>query len=119
MTAGVTKRDGNGSRNTTVAALVHISGLLFGFFALVFVYLVSNDQFIRENAANALSWHVPASLVAVLVVVVGIGVSEIAGVALAMAVSVATVCFALIASTRAYQGRAWTYPIVPQLVGAH
>ncbi|WP_083867293.1 DUF4870 domain-containing protein [Natrialba taiwanensis] len=116
MTANVTGRKSNSNQDTTIAALVHISGLFFGFFAIVFVYLVSDDEFAKANAANALNWHVPISLMAILVVIIGIGVSELAGVAIAIIIAMATICFALIASMKAYQGREWKYPIVPQII---
>lgn len=116
MTANGTQPKRDSNQDTTTAALVHIAGLLFGFFAISFVYLASDDAFIKENAANALNWHVPLSLVAILVAVIGIGVSEIAGLAIAMIIAIATIGFALIASMNAYQGRAWKYPIVPQMI---
>jgi uncharacterized membrane protein len=116
MTTNVAGKKRNSNQDTTTAALVHVAGLLFGFFAVAFVYLLSDDEFTKVNAANALNWHVPISLVAVLVAIVGIGASELAGVALAILIAVATICLALTASLKAYQGQAWKYPIVPQLI---
>lgn len=116
MTANVTQAKSNSNRETSAAALVHIVGLFFGFFAISFVYLASDEGFVKENAANALNWHVPLSLLAVLVVVIGIGVSEIAGVAISILIAVTTICFALVASVNAYRGRAWNYPVVPQMI---
>lgn len=116
MTANGTGRKPESDRDTTVGALVHVAGLFFGLFALALVYLVADDEFAKANAANALNWHVPLSLVAVVAVGIGIGVSELAGVAIAILVAIATICFALIASVKAHRGRAWEYPIVPQLI---
>lgn len=116
MTANVTGRKSNSNQDTTIAALVHIVGLFFGLFALVLIYLVSDDEFAKANAANALNWHGPISLMAILVVIIGLGVSELAGVAIAIILVMATICFALIASKKAYQGQAWKYPIVPQII---
>ncbi|WP_434531484.1 DUF4870 domain-containing protein (plasmid) [Haloarcula sp. NS06] len=116
MTASATGKESNRNQNTAIAALVHIAGLLFGFFAIAFVYLVSDDNFIKANAANALNWHVPMSLVAVFVAITGIVVGELIGVALAILIAVATICFALIASMKAYQGQAWKYPIFYQMI---
>jgi uncharacterized membrane protein len=116
MTANSTESKSDRNQNTTVAALVHIAGLLFGFIAIAFVYLSTDDEFIRENAMNALNWHVPVSLLAIVVVVLGIVVSETAGVALAVTIGIITVCVALIASMKARHGRAWKYPVVPQLL---
>lgn len=116
MTANVTGKRSNSTQNTTIAALVHIAGLFFGFIGITFVYLASEDEFAKTNAANALNWHLPLSLMAILVVMIGLGVSELAGVALAILIAIATICFALIASMKAYQGQAWKYPIVHQLI---
>lgn len=104
------------SRDTSVATLVHIAGLFFGFFAIAIIYFTANDTFTRENAANALNWHIPLSLVAILVVLVGIGVNQLVGVVMAMGIVITTICFALIASVKARQDKAWEYPIVPNLV---
>ncbi len=116
MTANVTGKKRNSTRNTTTAALVHIAGLFFGFFAIAFVYLATDDEFAKTNAANALNWHLPLSLIAILVGMIGLGVSELAGVAIAITIAIATICVALIASTKAYKGQAWKYPLVPQLI---
>ena len=116
MTANVTERKSHSNQNTTIAALVHIAGLLFGFFALALVYLASDNEFTKSNAANALNWHIPISLVAILVAMIGLGVSELVGVAIALLIATATICFAVIACIKAYEGQAWQYPIVPQLI---
>jgi uncharacterized Tic20 family protein len=116
MTANTTRRRNSPNQNTTIAALVHVAGLFFGFVAVAFAYLITDDEFTKANAANALNWHVPVSLIAVLVPVIGIAVSEIAGVAIAMIIAVGTICFALMASMKAYRGRAWKYPLVPNVI---
>lgn len=116
MTTEFDDRRQEEQRDTTVATLVHVAGLCFGFFALAFVYLVTDDEFTRENAANALNWHIPVSLAAIVVVGIGIWVNEVAGVVLAVTVAVVTIVVALTASLAAYRGRAWEYPVVPQLI---
>jgi len=103
-------------QDTTISSLVHIAGIFFGFIVITLIYFVSKDEFTKENAANALNWHIPMSLAAIVVVLVGIGVSEVAGLAMAISIAIATVCFALVASMKAYQGRAWKYPIVPEFI---
>ena len=116
--APTTLDDGRKSKDqdTTISMFAHISGLFFGFFPIALIYLASEDEFTKENAANALNWHIPMSLAAILVALVGVGVSEVAGLAMALSIVIATVCFALIASLRAYQGQAWKYPIIPKLI---
>lgn len=102
--------------NTLIAPLVHAIGILFGVFGVAFVYVVSDDVFVEENARNALNWHIPVSLFAIGIPLVGVLISELVGVALAVSIALATVCFGLLASTKAYRGEAWQYPIVPQLL---
>ncbi|MDS0260966.1 DUF4870 domain-containing protein [Haloarcula sp. S1CR25-12] len=116
MTANSTGRRNSPNQNTTIAALVHVAGLFFGFVAIAFAYLVTDDEFTKANAANALNWHVPVALIAVPVAVIGVVVSETAGVAIAMIIAIGTICFALIASMKAYRGRAWKYPLVPSVI---
>lgn len=103
-------------QDTGIATLVHLAGLLFGVAAVAFIYLVSEDEFVRDNATNALNWHIPVSILGILTAVVGIGVSEPVGVAMAMVLAVATVCFAVVAGVKAYRGTAWRYPVSPRLV---
>lgn len=116
MTSNATGSKSDHNQNTTVAALVHIAGLLFGFIAIAFVYLATDDDFIQENAMNALQWHVPVSLIAIVVAFLGVVMSEVAGVTLAVTIAIATICAALIASMKARNGRAWKYPVVSQLL---
>jgi len=105
-----------GDKDTEVATIVHIAGVLFGFFAPMLVYLLSEDEFVEKNALNALNWHIPVSIAGILVALVGIGVSETIGVYVAVTLGVATVGFATVASVKAHQGHAWEYPIVPRFV---
>lgn len=116
MTLNATGSKNDHDQSTSVAALVHIAGLLFGFIAIAFVYLATDDDFIRENAMNALHWHVPVSLIAIVVAVLGVVMSEVAGIALAVTLGVATICVALIATIKARNGQAWKYPVVSQLL---
>ncbi len=103
-------------RDTDAAALVHIVGTLFGFVGVTLMYLLTDDRFTKQNAANALNWHVPVSLAAIVVVLIGLGVNELAGVAMAVTLAGATILFALIAALRAYRGDAWEYPLAPRFV---
>ncbi|MXR52973.1 DUF4870 domain-containing protein [Halovenus sp. WSH3] len=102
--------------DTLIASLVHAIGLFSGLFGLVFVYLLSDDKFVERNARNALNWHIPLSALTVGIVLIGLAVSELAGVVLAVSAGVVTVSVALLASVRAYYGEAWPYPFVPQLL---
>jgi uncharacterized Tic20 family protein len=111
-----TDTDRPSDQSTVVAAIVHVVGTLFGFVGVTLLYLVTEDVFTKQNAANALNWHVPVSLASIPVVLVGLGVSELAGVALAVTLAGATICFALVATVRAYRGDAWEYPLAPRLV---
>lgn len=119
---------------------VHLAALFAGFFGLGFavagvVYSLSDHEFTRENARQALNWHlftlafsvtffgfafvfvftadaIPLPdvvlLVPFLVIFVGLFVS--------MALLVLTIVFALIATVRAIFGEAWVYPLAPDVV---
>ena len=102
--------------DTLTASLVHAIGLPTGLFGIAFVYFMSDDRFVKRNARNALNWHIPVSVFAVGIALIGVIASELVGVVMAVSVALATVCFALFATAKAYRGEAWPYPLVPQLL---
>ncbi|MFC3959719.1 DUF4870 domain-containing protein [Halovivax cerinus] len=118
---------------------VHLLGLVSGFVLPTAVYLVSDHDFTRTNARNAINWQfLYAGLYVVLFGLLGVAVaidtvapeSTIASTvafafALAFAIGfvgttillLANLAFGLIATGTAIFGSAWSYPFAPDFVG--
>ena len=116
---------------------VHLIMLLpFGFVAVGLAYLLSDHEFTRQNARNAINWTAFVLLsflggVALFFVVAELtdrialpGVVEFALVVPAlvvllavMAISLLALLFPLVATAKAIFGSAWEYPFAPDFVG--
>jgi uncharacterized Tic20 family protein len=134
------------TERTLSGVLVHLLGLPLGVFGPGVVYLLSNRDFTRENARNAVNWHL--SVLAVSFVAFGIfflgadtitlpwttiqgpllpgvlgsvfGIVGIVLVFVAMGYLVATLFFPWFAAYRAVTGSAWEYPFAREfLSGRH
>lgn len=117
--------------------LVHFFSLILGFFGAGMVYLLSSHKFTRENARNALNWHLSVFLVTVLgFVMFFLGADDVSAAGesieftsilpapidtifamtgwlllfIAMIGAVLTLIFSIIATAKAIYGSAWKYP---------
>lgn len=95
------------SDDTTIAALVHIIGLLT-WIGPIIVYLVSDDPFIKRNAANATNWQVSFALWSVLSVILALVFIGFIGLFLLPFLDFA---FCVVAAVKASEGESWSYPI--------
>lgn len=123
--------------------LVHGIALFTGFIGAGLVYVVSDNEFTKANARNALNWHVSVFALflvaltlfilgaddvtiltyefdAILPEPLGLIVFLIGAVVLAIAILAAflTIVFALIATGKAIAGTAWGYPFARSFVGS-
>ncbi|TQQ80873.1 DUF4870 domain-containing protein [Halonotius terrestris] len=101
--------------DTTLAALAHASALIASFLGPVLFLLLADedDELVRENAKNAINFQLvlfAATLVAVLLVFVGIGLL------LLPLIGLVDVIFVLIATVRANSGEIYEYPLTPSIV---
>ncbi|MFC4449560.1 DUF4870 domain-containing protein [Halorussus aquaticus] len=123
------------AERSLLGIFVHVIGLLSGFVGPCFVYWVSDHEFTRANARNALNWQLfltPAFLVATAVVAVPMGVSnwfeipDVIEFVLFVPVAVVVVALTLlslmafvlpiVATVKAIFGKTWEYPIAPDFV---
>lgn len=126
------------AERTLSGIFVHLFGVGTWFLLPGFVYLVSEHEFTRANARNAVNWQVFYSLALVAVYAafglfaladsalpggiprdVGVGLIYALGAgvyALGLAF-VLNLAFSLVATAKAIFGTAWEYPIAPDLVG--
>jgi hypothetical protein len=122
--------------------LVHLLSLFTGIIGDGIIYLISNNEFTRANARNALNWHVSVlalTIIAILVFIPGADELTIGGevmewsllpsplgsvftfigillLLLVMLTWLLTLIFALIATIKAISGTAWKYPLAREFV---
>ncbi len=122
--------------------LVHLFALFTGIIGAGLVYLISNNEFTRTNARNALNWHASVlalTITGLLVFVPGADELTIGGevmewsllptpldtvfalvgmllLAIAMLAWFLTAFFTLIATAKAIFGTAWEYPLARTFV---
>lgn len=118
------------AERTLTGIFVHLLGLLTGFVAPAVVYLVSDSEFTRANARNALDWQLfyfaltAASLLLFGVAFVADAVLPDAVTFVFLLVAVAAFflvgivglldfAFAFVATGKAIFGTAWEYPVAP------
>jgi len=97
----------NDSKNTSMAAITHILGLLFGFLGPLAVYLVSDDQFVKDNAGNALVWQI---FLTIYMIVAFISVFFFIGIVLIPILMISALVFPITAAVKASDGKTWKYP---------
>lgn len=101
------------TRDTTVAAITHLLGLFTWVLGPLLVYIVADDPFVKENAANATNWQI---ILAVYLVVSGMLVIVLVGLILLPLVAILDLAFCLIAAVKASNGETWSYPLTPDLL---
>ena len=92
--------------------LPHILGLLFGFIGPLIVYVFADEDFVKKNASEALTWQVFLSLYTIVAI---FGFSFILGFLLFPLLLVLNIIFSTIASAKARQGEVWSYPLTKNL----
>ena len=101
------------SSDTGMAALTHVLGLFTGLLGTILVYAVTDDPFVKQNAANATNWQI---MVIIYSVVSFVLIFLLVGFILLPALVLADVAFAIVAAIKATNGEAWEYPITPALL---
>lgn len=105
--------------NTTLGSAVHLIGLLTWVIGPGIVYAVSDDSFVRENARNALNWHIiifAIPSISLALAFIAADVFVIVGAVVAILGGVCTFPFSVIAAIKARRGKAWTYPFAPSII---
>lgn len=103
-----------GSRNDDVLApLVHVLALFFWIFAPLVVFIVTEDEFVKRNAANALNWQISY---AVYVLISAFLVIFVVGILTAVLVGLMNLIFCVVAAVKAADGEAWKYPFTLDIV---
>jgi uncharacterized Tic20 family protein len=105
-----------------MAGLAHILALITGLFGPIILYAVTDDPFVKENAANATNWQIVLivyNFSAFVLIFVALFISEILAllaVLLFFGLIGANLVFIGIGTIKALNGEAWSYPITPDLL---
>ncbi len=98
----------------TIAALVHASGILFGFIGPLVGYLVwPQDPFIKENSRNALNFQITMMIgfvISFVLTFVIIGIFMMLGLMLAILV------LHILAAVDASKGKTYSYPLTIEFI---
>lgn len=101
------------SGNKSIAALTHILGLLTGVLGPALVYILSDDEFVKENAARSITWQIFFTIylfVSLFMSVFFLGLIFIP------LIAIADLLFSIIATVKASNGIAWKYPLTTDLI---
>jgi uncharacterized Tic20 family protein len=101
------------AKETGMAALAHILGLLTWVVGPLVIYLASDDEFAKENAANALNWQI---MFTIYFTVSAVLVIALIGFLLMPLVGLLDLIFCILAAVKASDGEAWEYPLTPNIV---
>lgn len=136
MSSSSTPSDSDQSENSSDGGVtVHVLALFTSFVGPAIVYAVSDNDFTRENARNALNWHLTVLVLVVVAFVTGfLGTNEVpftvpspldtvftfisVPLLLAMFPAVfATFAFTAVATYKAASGSTWSYPGAIDIIG--
>jgi uncharacterized Tic20 family protein len=99
--------------DTGIAALTHVLGFLTWVLGPLVIYLASDNEFAKENAANALNWQI---MVAIYATISGVLVIVLIGFLMLPLVGLLDLIFCILAAVKATDGEAWEYPLAPKIV---
>ncbi|MDG5758566.1 DUF4870 domain-containing protein [Natronococcus sp. A-GB1] len=123
MAISATPSGSDQSKNRSLGGiLVHVLALFTSFVGPAIVYAASNHEFTRENARNAINWHIIVQVLWAVSFVLSLTMSlpspfdtafGLIGLPVLLAFAVlgsATFVFAIVATWKAASGSAWSYP---------
>jgi len=113
--------DGHGGRHpsgsaggdTTFAAITHVLALFTWVLGPLIVYLVTDDPFVKENAANATNWQIMFTLYMIISFVL---LFVLIGFLFILLLPLLDLAFVIIAAIKASEGEAWSYPLTPKIL---
>ena len=114
-TGGVEQRQqiAGAESNTGLAALTHILALFTWIWGPLIVLLVSKDEFVKQNARNAMNWQIFLTIYSVISIFLML---LIIGFLTFVVVFILDIVFCIVAAIKASDGQAWKYPLTADLV---
>jgi uncharacterized Tic20 family protein len=99
--------------DTTMAALTHLLALVTWILGPLVVYIVTEDEFTKENSRNAINWQIAFTL---YTVVSAILVLLLVGFLFLAVLGILNLVFCVVAAVKASDGEEWKYPFTPDIV---
>ena len=101
------------SVNTSLAALTHILALFTWIWGPLIVLLASEDEFVKQNARNAMNWQIFLTIYLIVSFVLMI---FIIGFLTFATVLILDMVFCIVAAIKASDNKAWKYPLTANLL---
>lgn len=95
-------------KNTTLALLTHVLGFFTWIVGPLVIYFVTDDEFAKENAAQAFNWQLMLSIYLAVSFALTILLIGFVGF---FVFPLLDVIFCIIAAIKASKGEKWDYPI--------
>lgn len=95
-------------KDTTLAVVTHLLPLIISFVGPLIIYLVTEDEFVKKNAAKALNWQISLLIyfaISVILMIIFIGFI------LLLVLIILSTVFPIIAAVKANEGKIWDYPV--------
>lgn len=102
-----------GGDDATLAAITHVLALFTWVIGPLIVLLIADDEFVDENARNAINWQLMYTvymLISFILLLIVLGFLFLA------VIPLLNLIFCVIAAVKAYEGEAWRYPATPSIV---
>lgn len=97
-----------------LSALCHLSVFISMFVIIpLIVLLVSSDDFVKQQAKEALSFQLS---IVILFIIGGISIIVLIGIPIILLTAIATIVFPIIATVKIADGIDYSYPIVGNMV---
>ena len=116
--ASTTKNVGAGgpSSNTTMAGIAHLLALCTWLVGPVVLLVVTDDEFVKSNARNAVNWQICLTIYSIVVslfvvVTALVGIGFMIPPVLLPALGLINLAFIVIAAVKATGGEVWSYPL--------
>lgn len=101
-----------GSSNT-FAAITHVIAYFTWIIGPIIIYLIADDDYLKENAANAFNWQFTLFIYLVISAVL---IILLVGVLMIAIFALLDLIFVIVATAKAAGGEAWTYPITIEVL---
>lgn len=100
-------------KNTKIAALAHILGFFTGIIGPALIYILSDNEFAKRNAARSITWQIFFTIYLILSIFLSLA---FIGFLLLPLVGIADLVFSVIATIKASDGKEWKYPMTTDLI---
>lgn len=111
--ADIDLNENKNRKNTTTAALAHVLGFLTGVIGPAIIYIVSDNEFTKRNAARSITWQIFFTIYLILSIFLSFA---FIGILLLPLVGIADLVFSVIATIKASDGKEWEYPFTTNLI---